>query len=284
MSSTNKTPYFELPQFIGTDIPTWLGDFNDAMSDIDTALKTNADRADLASTQAGQAVNTANAANDAVSALQTAMTGLGDRVSACESTDTAQSTQISQNAGNISDLDGRVTALEQSGGAGAFPYKAVAHLIFGDIPATTTSPKSSDSISCDNLEALESQYDLDNSAVIGGRIEGSDGNGYFSVPINLINAQLNSLSGCFNNAMRFSFPIIRQSTAGNNATIKFVTMVIGSRISGASVRTITSVTSAILSAVNGALSITTNDDGIGTVPNQFRMRVVIDALLAPKNN
>ena len=118
MSSTNKTPYYELPQFVGTDIPTWLGDFNGAMSDIDTALKTNADRADLASTQAGQAVQTANAANDAVSALQTTVAGLGDRVAACEATDTAQSSQISQNAGNISNLDGRVTALEQSGGGG----------------------------------------------------------------------------------------------------------------------------------------------------------------------
>lgn len=118
MSSTNKTTYFELPQFIGTDIPTWLGDFNGAMSDIDTALKTNADRADLASTQAGQAVNTANAANDAVSALQTSVAGLADRVTACEATDTAQSSQISGLTGDVAGLDARVTTLEQSGGGG----------------------------------------------------------------------------------------------------------------------------------------------------------------------
>ena len=120
MSSTNKTPYFELPQFVGTDIPTWLGDFNGAMSDIDTALKTNADRADLASTQAGQAVQTANAANDAVSALQTSVTGIEGRVTACENTNSAQSTQISQNASDIDNLDGRVTSLEQSGAASDF--------------------------------------------------------------------------------------------------------------------------------------------------------------------
>ena len=115
MSSTNKTPYYELPQFVGTDIPTWLGDFNGAMSDIDTALKTNADRADLASTQAGQAVNTANAANDAVSALQTSVAGLGNRVTVCEETDSAQSTQISGLSNSVASLDDRVTTLEQSG-------------------------------------------------------------------------------------------------------------------------------------------------------------------------
>ena len=33
-ASTNKTTYYELPQFVGTDKPTWLGDFNEAMADI----------------------------------------------------------------------------------------------------------------------------------------------------------------------------------------------------------------------------------------------------------
>ena len=43
---TNKTPHYELPQFIGSDIPNPLTDWNDSMQDIDAAMyeiKTQAD-------------------------------------------------------------------------------------------------------------------------------------------------------------------------------------------------------------------------------------------------
>lgn len=43
MSHTNSTPNYNLPQFIGTDKPAWLGDINPAMSAIDTHMKANAD-------------------------------------------------------------------------------------------------------------------------------------------------------------------------------------------------------------------------------------------------
>ena len=39
MSSTNQTSNYQLPLFIGTDKPTWLGDFNGAMNKIDTSIK-----------------------------------------------------------------------------------------------------------------------------------------------------------------------------------------------------------------------------------------------------
>lgn len=51
MTSTNKTTNYELSQFVGTDRPTWLGDYNSDMSKIDTQLKQNAD--DIASAAAG---------------------------------------------------------------------------------------------------------------------------------------------------------------------------------------------------------------------------------------
>lgn len=38
MSSTNKTPHLGLSQFIATDVPSWLGDINDDMSNIDTGV------------------------------------------------------------------------------------------------------------------------------------------------------------------------------------------------------------------------------------------------------
>lgn len=56
MSATNKTTYLDLPQFIGTDVPSWLGDFNGAMDKIDTGYN-NVD------IKAGQAASTANSAS-----------------------------------------------------------------------------------------------------------------------------------------------------------------------------------------------------------------------------
>ena len=38
MASTNKTTHYDLPQWIGTDKPTFLGDLNGAFSTIDTQL------------------------------------------------------------------------------------------------------------------------------------------------------------------------------------------------------------------------------------------------------
>lgn len=51
MTATNKTTNYQLSQFVGTDRPTWLGDYNSDMSKIDTQLKRNAD--DIASATAG---------------------------------------------------------------------------------------------------------------------------------------------------------------------------------------------------------------------------------------
>ena len=51
MTATNKTTNYELSQFVGTDRPTWLGDYNSDMSKIDTQLKQNAD--DIVSAAAG---------------------------------------------------------------------------------------------------------------------------------------------------------------------------------------------------------------------------------------
>jgi hypothetical protein len=41
MSATNTTSFLQLPLFTATDKPTWLGDFNGAMSKIDTGVASN---------------------------------------------------------------------------------------------------------------------------------------------------------------------------------------------------------------------------------------------------
>ena len=51
MTATNHTENYNLSQFVGTDRPTWLGDYNGDMEKIDVQLKQNAD--DIASASAG---------------------------------------------------------------------------------------------------------------------------------------------------------------------------------------------------------------------------------------
>lgn len=51
MASTNKTQNYDLSQFVGTDRPTWLVDYNGDMAKIDAQMKQNAD--DIASAVAG---------------------------------------------------------------------------------------------------------------------------------------------------------------------------------------------------------------------------------------
>jgi hypothetical protein len=79
MSYTNKTTYYELPQYIGTDKPTYLGDFNGAMMAIDTAMHNNAtaasgaqSTADTANSLANNASNQANSANSIAVEAKTA--------------------------------------------------------------------------------------------------------------------------------------------------------------------------------------------------------------------
>lgn len=56
MSSTNHTTNYNLPQYVGSDKPAWLGDINPAFSAIDTAMHNNA----VAATSAATDATTAN--------------------------------------------------------------------------------------------------------------------------------------------------------------------------------------------------------------------------------
>lgn len=73
MSSTNKTSHYNLPLFIDSDIPTWLGDFNSAMTAIDSGINAAATSASGAATTAEQAsTDAASAASSATSAYNAA--------------------------------------------------------------------------------------------------------------------------------------------------------------------------------------------------------------------
>lgn len=90
MSATNKTTNIELPLFIGTDVPSWLTDWNGAMTNIDSHIATAvstasgaAATAEAASESAAQTAQGLVSTNNTVSSLQQTVGGL-------------QSTQVSQ--------------------------------------------------------------------------------------------------------------------------------------------------------------------------------------------
>ena len=76
MGHTNSTANYNLPQFIGTDKPTWLGDINNAFSAIDTAI--------------ANAAATATTADGKADALGTTVSGHTTQIGTLSNTVTAQ--------------------------------------------------------------------------------------------------------------------------------------------------------------------------------------------------
>lgn len=76
MSSTNKTNYYKLSQYIGTDKPTYLGDYNSDMSKIDSGIHQVQETATTANQTAGSADAKVSALTPNVEALQNDMTGV----------------------------------------------------------------------------------------------------------------------------------------------------------------------------------------------------------------
>lgn len=92
MSSTNKTANYNLSQFIGTDKPAWLTDYNSDMSKIDAGIDAAKDTADAAS---GAASAASTSIGDLTTLTTTAKT---DLVSAINEVDTdAGTAQTSAN-------------------------------------------------------------------------------------------------------------------------------------------------------------------------------------------
>ena len=74
MSHTNKTPNYDLPQFIGTDKASWLGDLNPAFLAIDTGMEANKVSAQSAEASAEQASALAQSANSVANGANSSAT------------------------------------------------------------------------------------------------------------------------------------------------------------------------------------------------------------------
>lgn len=108
MSSTNKTTNYQLSQFVGTDKPAWLSDYNQDMNKIDTGIHTANEAATAASsaaTAAGNSVGditalTTEAKSSAVAAINEVNTKAGQAINAS-----------SVNSGAITTLNSEVSKL-----------------------------------------------------------------------------------------------------------------------------------------------------------------------------
>lgn len=105
MSSTNKTTNYNLSQFVGTDVPSYLGDYNGDMSKIDKAI------GDVANSQ-GSVEQSVVGLTAEVQGLSTQVSGVSTSVqqvqtsvaqidTAYKQADTALSQRITANANNI---------------------------------------------------------------------------------------------------------------------------------------------------------------------------------------
>lgn len=101
MSATNKTTNLELPLFIGTDVPSWLTDWNGAMTKIDTHIATAvsdasgaAATADAASESAAQTAQGLVSANNNIAQLQQSVNSL-DQITKFSTINLSNSTGLS---------------------------------------------------------------------------------------------------------------------------------------------------------------------------------------------
>ena len=78
MGHTNQTANYNLPQFVGTDKPSWLGDFNDAFAAIDTAIAAAASEASTADGKADALGTTVSGHTTQIGTLQNTVTTQGN--------------------------------------------------------------------------------------------------------------------------------------------------------------------------------------------------------------
>lgn len=114
MSSTNKTTNYNLSQYIGTDKPTYLGDYNGDMLKIDTQMKTNADSASNATSAAGAAQAVAEKASKDVQALNNSVTANSKDIASLKTKNAQQDVSIQNATNTASSANNKANQNEQN--------------------------------------------------------------------------------------------------------------------------------------------------------------------------
>lgn len=112
MTATNHTEHYNLSQFVGTDRPTWFGDYNGDMEKIDAQLKQNAD--DIASASTGSLTSVSH--TDDLTGNGTSGSPLGVAATIARKTDIPDTSNLATTSALTSGLAGKVdTTASQPG-------------------------------------------------------------------------------------------------------------------------------------------------------------------------
>ena len=147
MASTNKTTYYELPVYIGTDIPNPLTDWNGAMNTIDETIhdvaETTAeavhDMAEVVATVGSEHLDTTaqtvtgavNELKGITDSLALANTSEEANIAQLQSAMTQANQSIALNSQNITSVGSRVTVLENQNGSQ--PLQTTAQTLSGAV-------------------------------------------------------------------------------------------------------------------------------------------------------
>lgn len=114
MPSTNKTNPYELSQFIGSDIPSWLSDYNGDMLKINNAVQEAKIAADDAMSSAGSASSDVTALSNTVSNLSESLNTTNQNVTKNTSDISSINSSVSNINQNIDSLNGKVNSNSES--------------------------------------------------------------------------------------------------------------------------------------------------------------------------
>lgn len=114
MPSTNKTNPYELSQFIGSDIPSWLSDYNSDMLKINNAIQEAKISADDAMSSAGSASSDVTALSNTVSNLSESLNTTNQNVTKNTSDIASINSSVSNINQNVDSLNGKVNANSES--------------------------------------------------------------------------------------------------------------------------------------------------------------------------
>ena len=172
MAHTNSTTNYELPIFLGTDKPSWLNDFNGAMTDIDTQMKSNADAA-------AAAYSKAEGAENGVSGLTTRMTTAENDIDAVE-------LAVGNLAGDVDSLEGEIETnsyiqagdeIALWGASGWLSGDKKIARFYIDFPKPSKNMLTLPTLSCQTLTILIAASD--------GHIDGNTAKNYKNEPVTI---------------------------------------------------------------------------------------------------
>ena len=160
MAHTNETVNYGLSQFVGTDIPNPLIDYNGDMEKIDTAIKNVADsavseggRITALETQNGDTPldTTDKTLSGAVNEINTAVGGIDTRLTTAEGKILADEGTLATAVSNISTLSGKVSAVETKVGTAVLTTTA------SDCSGAINELDAEDGVLDSKITALETQ-------------------------------------------------------------------------------------------------------------------------------